>query len=73
MTSRLMLYNEINLLFLGNRFSEFAARYARDPRFLVIEKMRDRETLFFGYKKKAQLEKEESEKTKKEKIQNNYR
>ena len=36
----------------GNRFSEFAARFARDKRFLAFDKMKERETLFFGYKKK---------------------
>ena len=57
---------------LGTRFSEFAARYARDPRFLIIEKMRERENLFFGYKKKAQKKKEQDEAERKEKIKNNF-
>ena len=57
---------------LGTRFSEFAARYARDPRFLIIDKMRERENLFFGYKKKAQKKKEQDEAERKEKIKNNF-
>ena len=57
----------------GTRFSEFAARFARDPRFLIIDKMRERETLFFNYKKKAAKAKETDDKKKKEEIKNNYR
>jgi len=30
-------------------FSEFAAKWSRDPRFRAIEKMRDREVLFNTY------------------------
>ena len=57
----------------GTRFSEFAARFARDPRFLVIDKMRERETLFFNYKKKASKMKDNEDKRMKEEIQNSFR
>ena len=56
----------------GTRFSEFAARFARDPRFLIIEKMRDRETLFFGYKKKIKESGEVEAKQKKEDIKTEF-
>merc|ERR1711962_1489069 len=51
---RIATFEELLANWKGTRFSEFAARYARDPRFLIIDKMRERENLFFGYKKKAQ-------------------
>jgi len=31
---------------IRSTFSEFASKWARDPRFRAIEKMRERETLF---------------------------
>ena len=66
-------FEELLVNWKGTRFSEFAARYARDPRFLIIEKMRERETLFFNYKKKAAKNKDIDDKRKKEEIKNNYR
>lgn len=65
-------FEELLTNWKGARFSEFAARFARDPRFLVIEKMRDRETLFFGYKKKMKETKEGEAKKKKEDIKDDY-
>ena len=66
------MFEELLENWKGNRFSEFAARYARDKRFLVIEKMRERETLFFQYKKKIENSKKEDEKAKKEQIKENF-
>lgn len=52
----------------GNRFSEFAARFARDKRFLAFDKMKERETLFFAYKKKLKDQSLNDSKKKKEDI-----
>ena len=52
----------------GNRFSEFAARFARDKRFLAFDKMKERETLFFSYKKKLKDKSLNDSKKKKEDI-----
>lgn len=69
---KIATFEELLANWKGTRFSEFAARYARDPRFLIIDKMRERENLFFGYKKKNQKKKEQDEAERKEKIKNNF-
>nr|CAB3266868.1 transcription elongation regulator 1 [Phallusia mammillata] len=53
-------------------FSEFAGKYARDPRYKAIDKMKDRESLFNEFLKESKKQAEEESKNKAEKIKKEY-
>lgn len=49
-------------------FSEFAGKYARDPRYKAIDKMKDREALFNEFLKESKKRVEEESRNKSEKV-----